>query len=126
MNLETMQAATSRVVDEGSSDYERCFATAFDVTTQDISNCLWKATRRLLAEIDKEDESEKETYSIWRAIFDEGIEVIDRLSPGVLTCLHFRALDDIVSIRSWNHDARRCSHNCSNARPDQETPNCNF
>ena len=126
INLEEMQALTSDVVDKGSIYYERCFPAASDVTAQDISNCLWKATRRLLAEIDKEDENEKETYSTWRAIFDEGIEVVSRLSRGVLTCLLFSALDVVVGMRSRHHSEGRCSHNGLNARPDQETPNCNF
>ena len=66
MDANYMREITSNVVDDGSSDYERCYATASDVTAQDISDCLWKAIARLLAETHESEEDRKEDPNFYR------------------------------------------------------------
>jgi hypothetical protein len=99
-----------QVLYDSTTFYPPCYAAGPELAIEDISDALWKVIGRLMAEINFDVENRKETYDIWKSVYDEGQEAVNHVGPAVLTCLLFRAWDHLVTTRGFNHDAGRCSH----------------
>jgi hypothetical protein len=111
MDVSDLLQHQHQVLYDSTTFYPPCYVAGPQLAIEDISDALWKAIGRLMAEVNFNIENRKETYDIWKSVYDEGQEAVNCVGPAVLTCLLFRAWDDLVITRGFNHDAGRCSHN---------------